>query len=80
MIIMNRTSKVFLIIIILLVIVIGVLIYFYMKTLDNLVFTSDMLTKYVKAIEDYGLEAQVQDDGWFVLVKRETPVERVPAE
>ncbi len=60
-----------------LVIVVGIITYFHIKALDSLVFTSDLLTKNVKAIEDYGLEAQVQEDGWFVLVKRETPVERV---
>ena len=80
---MNKLSKTFLVIIIVLVIALGVMTYLYLtaNSLKNTYMASNEkavneLYQKTVAIENAGLEAEMQEDGSFVLVERKTPIER----
>jgi flagellar biosynthesis/type III secretory pathway M-ring protein FliF/YscJ len=72
---MDKTKKILILVIVVLLIFAGVMTFSYIKTMNTLLSANDQLYKNVKAIEDAGLEAEIQEDGSYLLVERTTPVE-----
>lgn len=81
---MNKLSKIFLAIIIVLVIALGIMTYLYFDLSD---FNNKLMGVYEKAVTELYNEAKAmenaelkfdrQEDGSYVVVKREHPIERV---
>ncbi len=71
---MNKINKIFLFIIIVLIISLVIAIYFCIQNLNNSLRCAEQLYLKTKAIDDAGLECKIQDDGSYVLVKREVPL------
>ena len=79
---MEKTNKIFLTIIVVLVIILGITITLYINAnklekeyLQKVLESNALLTKYVKATEDAGLELKEQEDNSYKLVERTTPRE-----
>lgn len=71
---MNKISKIFLFIIIILIIALVISTYFAIKNLNDSLRCAEQLYLKTKAIDDAGFECEIQDDGSYTLVKRETPL------
>lgn len=81
---MNKLSKIFLSIIIILVIALILSIYFCFKIANDrrivkeqLHDVNDYICEVMRAIENKGLQNLKQEDGTFILVERENPIEEV---
>lgn len=73
---MNKSSKIFLVIVIILIIPLVTSIYFCFKYAYNTQVTFDYLIEVMKAIENKGLKLEKQEDSTtLVLVEREGKIE-----
>ena len=79
---MEKTNKIFLTIIVVLVIILGITITLYINAnklekeyLQKVLESNALLTKYVKATEDSGLELKEQEDNSYKLVERTTTIQ-----
>ena len=74
---MNRLSKILLVIIIILIIALGIMTYLYFQYMNSNKKAVEELYKTDLAIENAGFKLERQEDHSYILVERETPVERV---
>jgi len=70
---MNKLSKIFLVIIIILVIALITSLYFLRTWFNHYLYVAEDSYFQLKAIEDEHLRLQMQEDGTYKLVDKDTP-------